>query len=180
MNRTELLTMIQLDRGMMIAEVKFYNSLQDPDQETKTSGGTYFYKVRPELAQYLQINDIAVAQSRNGVGLVKVNGLHEEWPSNLSPSVQLRYLVARVDTRLVTRYEEEDKLALRELAKVEMKTKMNALTATLGFDPRSVKLPSLPSPEDDTVIDVDNYYIDPDLEDVLSECLASNDDGESK
>lgn len=160
MNRIELLTLMQLSKGLRIACVTFLDRVEvtredlenqsvTRDRGFKPSGKAnskvYHYKVLPGLD--LKPGDIAVAQAGDTLALVKVESLHTSLPPYADPNMRLRYLLGKADSTAADAMIAEENRILEEIMGHEVKAKLASFTSTLGFDPATIAIPSLEGPK---------------------------------
>jgi hypothetical protein len=160
MNRVELLTLMQLAKGLRIATVTFAEretvSHEDiarnttRDRTYKPTGSvnakTYHYKVLPGIE--LKPGDMAVAQARDSVTLVHVVSLHTTLPPYADPNLRLKYIMARIDQDAAKAMVDEENRLLDQIMGAEVKVKLASFTQTLGFDPATISIPSLEGPKE--------------------------------
>lgn len=159
MNRIELLTLMQLAKGMRIASVTFLDRdvLHPEDIQEKIAGRArdykpaldvnakiYHYKVLPGIT--LKVGDLAVAQARDAVALVRVTEIHTSLPPYADPNMRLRYIIGRVDQDAAKTIVDEENAILAQIMGAEVKAKLATFTQTLGFDPATIAIPSLEGP----------------------------------
>lgn len=160
MNRNELLTLMQLAKGMKIASVTFLDrevlSMEDIEMQVgrarvrkpapDVNAKVYHYKVLPGLD--LKVGDMAVAQARDAVALVQVAEMHTSLPPYSDPNMRLRYIIGRVDLDAAKAIVDEENTILSQIMGAEVKAKLASFTQTLGFDPSSIAIPSLEGPKE--------------------------------
>jgi hypothetical protein len=161
MNRIELLTLMQLAKGMRIASVTFLDrevlTYDDVMSQTVTrdrtykpkpdvNAKTYHYKVLPGIA--LKVGDLAVAQARDTVALVAVTEIHTSLPPYADPNMRLRYIIGKVDRDAAEAIVAEENAILAQIMGAEVKSKLATFSASLGFDPASIAIPSLEGPKE--------------------------------
>jgi hypothetical protein len=152
MNRNELITYIQMDRGMKMASVKFLDARQEfiagEIVEGQEYGGReYLYKVRPgaEVSE----GDLWAVQARNSYALVVVTKVHITPPAGVDLGAhRWKYLISRVETEAAENILAEEAAVFDQIARIEIKSKMQEITQALGFDVSQVEIPSLSKPKD--------------------------------
>lgn len=162
MNRNELLTLMQLAKGLRIASVTFLDrdvlTHEDVMNQTVTRDRTYkpapvnvnakvyHYKVLPGIT--LKVGDLAVAQARDSVALVSVTEIHTSLPPYSDPNMRLRYIIGKVDRDAAEAIVAEENTILQQIMGQEVKAKLATFTQTLGFDPATIAIPSLEGPKE--------------------------------
>jgi hypothetical protein len=149
MNRNELITYIQMQRGMKMASVIYLDGRQENIAGERIKGEEpsqreYFYKVRPGAE--IAVGDIWAAQARDTFALVKVTKVWLTPPSGVDLGAKYwKYLVSRVDVDGAQALIDEEAAVFEQLARIEMQTKMQEISQALGFDVSKVEIPSLPA-----------------------------------
>ena len=147
MNRNELITYIQMQRGMKMASVVYLDVRQEriageTVEGAAYAGREYFYKVRPGAD--IDVNDLWVAQARDTFALVRVVKVWTTPPAGVDlGSKQWKYLVTKVDVDAAATLTAEEAHVFEQLARIEMQTKMAEISKVLGFDVSQVEIPSL-------------------------------------
>jgi hypothetical protein len=149
MNRNELITYLQMQRGMKMVSVVYLDGRQENIAGLRAAGEVpsqreYFYKVPPGAE--VAVDDIWSAQVRDTFALVKIVKVWAAPPTGIDlGSKRWKYLVSRVDTRLAQRVLDEEEAVFEQIARIEMQTKMQEISKALGFDVSMVEIPSLPA-----------------------------------
>ena len=147
MNRNELITYLQMQRGLKMVSVVYLDGRQENIAGERVRGEEparreYFYKVPPGAE--VAVDDIWAAQTRDTFALVKVIKVWTAPPQGIDlGSTRWKYLVSRVDTGLSRRVVEEEEAVFEQIAHIEMQTKMQEISKALGFDVSKVEIPSL-------------------------------------
>lgn len=149
MNRSELITYIQMQRGMKMASVVYLDGRQENIAGKRVQGEEpsqreYFYKVRPGAE--ISVGDVWAAQTRDTFALVRVTKVWSTPPSGVDLGAKYwKYLVSRVDVEGAQALVEEEAAVFEQIARIEMQTKMDEISKALGFDVAKVEIPSLPA-----------------------------------
>jgi hypothetical protein len=147
MNRNELITYIQMQRGMKMASVVYLDGRQEFIAGTRQaneapSGKEYFYKVRPGAD--VAVGDLWAAQARDTFALVRVVKVWNAPPAGVDlGSQQWKYLVTKINTDASDALLAEEAHVFEQIARIEMQTKMAEISKALGFDVSQVEIPSL-------------------------------------
>jgi len=152
MNRNELITYIQMDRGMKMASVVYLDGRQAAIGGDKAPGERYdsreyLYKVRPGAE--IAVGDIWAAQVRDTFALVQVVKVHTAPPVGIDLGAKhWKFLVTRVDVEAAENLVAEEASVFEQIARIEMQSRMSEITQALGFDVSKVSIPSLAKPID--------------------------------
>lgn len=148
MNRNELITYLQMQRGMKMVSVVYLDGRQESLAGERVRGEEparreYFYKVPPGAE--VTVDDIWAAQARDTFALVRIVKVWSIPPAGVDLGLtRWKYLVSRVDTGLAQRVVEEEEAVFEQIARIEMQTRMQEISKALGFDVSKVEIPSLP------------------------------------
>jgi hypothetical protein len=148
MNRNELITYLQMQRGMKMASVVYLDGRQERIAGERVCGEEparreYFYKVPPGAE--VAVDDIWAAQANDTFALVKVVKVWSAPPQGIDlGSKRWKYLVSRVDIGLAQQVLNDEEAVFEQIARIEMQTKMQEISKALGFDVSKVEIPSLP------------------------------------
>lgn len=143
MNRNELITYLQMQRGMKMASVVYLDARQERIAgEQPLPQREYFYKVRPGLE--IAVGDIWAAQARDTFALVRVVKVWTAPPAGVDLGAKhWKYLISRVDVEAAEALVAEEAHVFEQIARIEMQTKMAEISKALGFDVTQVEIPSL-------------------------------------
>lgn len=152
MNRNELITYLQMEKGLKMASVVYLDARQESiagylNAGEQPSGKEYLYKVRPgaEVAE----GDLWAVQARNSYALVVVTKVHTAPPAGVDLGAhRWKYLVSRVETEAADDIMAEEAAVFEQIARIEIQSKMKEITQALGFDVSQVKIPSLEKTDD--------------------------------
>jgi len=150
MHRNEIITALQISRGMTIAYVQFYSSETTVEQlrqnvtrrQGPTPGGKHYaYKVPPNMT--LAEGDIVVAQTYDHLSLGVVKNVTQNMPRDYDFTKALRYVVTKVDTTDAERLEREERSIADQFARAEIKSKLQEYERATGFSLASLSTPTL-------------------------------------
>ncbi len=151
MNRNELITYLQMQRGMKMASVVYLDGRQEHIageiiEGAQYKGREYFYKVPPRAQ--IAAGDLWAAQARDTFALVKVVKVWSTPPVGVDLGAKhWKYLVSKVDVEGAAALAAEEAHVFEQIARIEMETKMAEISKALGFDVTKVDIPSLAASE---------------------------------
>ncbi len=176
MNRSELITLLQIERGLRIASCCILASEQTRSDGTPTSTGErlhhrtftlngeypklYSYKVPAKMQ--LGVDDLVVLPVRDGELVIgRVHKIHTDLPDGVDLSknrYNLRYILGVIDPTLHDMAVAEEKAAETQMQKVEVRQKLVDYQKVAGIDLDQIRLPSLAkdAPDESPVVDTED------------------------
>lgn len=159
MNRNEVITMLQLSRGLKIAECRILSSVDvsyedivnnkrnitrtfQPDGEEYYK--PYHYKVPPGLN--LQVGDLVALPAQNGLVFGRVRKLHDKNSTHLNlqdSRFLMRWVMAKIDPALHDAMVIEEADIARQLQAAQLQRHLRDLEKDLGYDLSNIQTPNL-------------------------------------
>jgi len=167
MNRSELITLLQIERGLRIASCYICDSAtvtyEDVPRGEYHGARTfnpaanypklYHYKVPATMR--LGVDDLVVLPVRDGELVIgRVHKIHTDLPDGVDLSknrYNLRYIMGVIDPHLHDMAVAEERAAETQMQKVEVRQKLAEYQRTAGIDLDAIKLPSLSAPMQENV-----------------------------
>lgn len=159
MNRSEVLSLLQISRGVKIAQVVFHAQSYHEDeedtagrarsrkltqaQETNRAGPLYAYKIPPGLTLFVGDRVLVHVHERE-MAVATVRAIHDGLPPGLDlDKITLKWIIDKIDFGWIEAMVDEEENALAQIQRAELNARLRALKNELGFDPALISMPRL-------------------------------------
>jgi hypothetical protein len=166
MNRSELITLLQIERGMRIATCYITDSITVTREDIEMQAlhgkrmfkpGTdypkpYHYKIPPGL--HVEEGDMVALPVRDReIVIGRVHAIHTDIPDGVDLSqnrYNLRYIMDVIRPDLHDMAVAEENAAMTQVRQAEVRRKLTEFQQSAGIDLDTIKLPSLAAPTPET------------------------------